>query len=195
MNSLSDIVSAIKPVVDVLQKMKVPYFIGGSVASSILGVPRTTIDVDLVSDIQVCHVSEFVKLLEAEYYIEPSAVREAISRNSSFNMIHHLTCFKIDMFILKKRIFDRISMQRRIKDSLDEQNPDLEFCFASPEDLVLNKLEWFKSGDCISERQWNDVLGILKIQKNQLDWDYLEKWAQELEVLTLLKKAETDAIL
>jgi hypothetical protein len=195
MNNLSDINSAIKPVVDALEKMDIQYFIGGSVASSILGVPRTTIDVDLVADIQSCHVSKLIEILGKEYYVEPSAIREAISRNSSFNMIHHLTCFKIDVFILKRRIFDRISMQRRIRDSLDEQNPALEFCFASPEDLLLNKLEWFKIGNCVSERQWFDVLGILRIQGNHLDCDYLEKWAEDLGVLDLLKKAEAEAVI
>ena len=99
---------------------------------------------------------------------------------------------KIDIFILKPTSYDQEAFQRRRKDTLDEEQ-GLEFYLASPEDIILSKLEWYRMGGGVSERQWNDVLGVLKVQQGNLDITYLQRWAKELGLADLLTQACHDA--
>jgi hypothetical protein len=100
---------------------------------------------------------------------------------------------KIDIFVAKNAPYDTEAFRRRRKDTLDEEQKTAEFYLVSPEDIILNKLEWFRLGGGISDRQWNDVLGVLKIQNNSLDDNYLKYWASELKLEDLLKKAVQDS--
>ena len=96
---------------------------------------------------------------------------------------------KVDVFILKPRRYDQEAFQRRRKDLLGVAPDSDEFYFATPEDIVLNKLEWFRMGNRVSERQWMDVMGVIKVQGDVLDVKYLRKWAKDLEVADLLEDA------
>ncbi|MFQ5638624.1 MAG: hypothetical protein ACE5IR_11585 [bacterium] len=187
-----DILQIIDPIIECLKKLNIPYQIGGSIASSAYGFPRTTVDADLGAEITDHDIPSLVKRLKKDYYIEESAIREAIKHKRSFNIIHLETTFKIDIFILKQRRFDREAISRRRKGHLDEEGK-FDFYLSSPEDTILYKLEWYKIGGCVSDRQWKDIIGILKVQKHNLDKNYLLKWAKELEVLDLLKKAFEDS--
>jgi hypothetical protein len=120
-------------------------------------------------------------------------ILDAIARKSCFNVIYLPTNFKVDVFILKNRPYDRQSLERIHQDTLDDDFPSLRFYLPSPEDVVLSKLEWYRLGDEISERQWRDVIGVLKIRIASLDRHYLEKWAAELGVADLLEKAWKEA--
>jgi hypothetical protein len=188
-----DILLASEPVAKVFEKLGILYCIGGSVASSTYGIPRSTMDVDMVSDLKKQHVPNFVKMLESSYYIDKEMVMEAIERQSSFNIIHLETMLKIDIFIAKNTPHDIEAFRRRKKDTLDEEEKSIEFYILSPEDIILNKLDWFRLGGGISDRQWHDVLGILKIQKDALDKNYLKHWASEMSLEGLLEKAFMDS--
>ena len=188
-----DILVAIEPVAEVFEKLCILYFIGGSVASSAYGIARSTMDVDIVSDLKPMHVQSLVRTLEASFYIDENMILDAIRRCSSFNIIHLDTMLKIDVFITKNTPYDIETFKRRRKDTLDEAQRTAEFYLVSPEDIVLNKLVWFRLGGSVSDSQWNDVLGVLKVQRDSLDKNYLQHWASELKVKDLLKRAFQDA--
>jgi len=188
-----DIISAIEPVVKAFEELGVRYYIGGSVASSAYGIARATLDVDMVSDLKPQNVRSLVDMLEPSYYIDEKTILNAIQQRSTFNVIHLETIIKVDVFILKDTPYHRKSFQRRRKDYLDEEHKNTEFYLVSPEDIVLNKLDWFRMGGGVSENQWRDLLGVLKVQKDLLDMDYLRQWASELKLADLLEKALHDA--
>ena len=119
-------------------------------------------------------------------------VHNAIRYQSSFNIIHSEMLFKVDIFILKERPFDCQVLSRRVQKTVSADTSQKIF-FASPEDVILSKLEWYKMGREVSDRQWNDVLGILKVQGTHLDMSYLNKWAKGLGISDLLKKALDEA--
>ncbi|MCR4316072.1 MAG: hypothetical protein NUW37_06940 [Planctomycetes bacterium] len=183
---LSEPFLALKGIVDAFHKLGIEYYIGGSVASSIHGVLRSTLDADLVADIGLQQVDKLVGLLEKDYYISASAVRQAIVRKSSFNAIHLKMMFKVDVFVLSNRQFDREQFKRR---RLEPTSENVSFVFAAPEDIILAKLEWYKLGEGVSDRQWNDLIGVLEVKWNDVDFDYLRKWASEIDVSDLLEEA------
>lgn len=145
-------------------------------------------DADLVADIKSDQVFPLVTLLESEFYIDADMIQDAIQQNSSFNLIHLETMFKVDVFMLKQRAFDINQMQRRISQPLGDA-PDEHAYFSTAEDIILAKLEWFRAGGETSERQWRDILGVLDIQSDRLDYDYLRNWAQKLGMQNLLQRA------
>ena len=190
-----DLLTALRPVVISLQRMNVRYYVGGSVASSVYGVGRTTLDVDLVAELSLEHIASLVEDLKDAFYISENMVRDAVKHQSCFNVIHLETMFKVDIFIPKTRQYDRSAIRRIRKDTLGFGDSELETYVASPEDVVLNKLEWYRKGDEVAQRQWDDVIGVLKIQAKNLDFDYMQKWAEELNVSDLLDRAISEASL
>ena len=175
-----------------LEQMGVPYAVCGSLASSLHGVIRSTLDVDIVADMRQEHVQPLVAALSKEFYIDDEMMRDALRRRSSFNLIHYETAFKVDIFIRKMRPFDQMQLERR-KLSVIIADPEQSVYVLSPEDTLLAKLEWYRLGGEVSERQWRDVLGILKVRADELDLDYLRTWARELQVTDLLERALNEA--
>ena len=162
MDNTPDIQVTIIPLIEALEDLGVSYHIGGSVASSVYGLPRLTIDVDIVADLRLKHVRPLVNQLETIYYIDEDMIRDAIKRCSSFNVIHLDTMLKVDVFIPKSRPFDQEELRRSQQEVLLEGTR--AFNLASPEGTILNKLEWYRMGGEVSDRQWNDILGVLKVQ-------------------------------
>ena len=187
----SQVLAAITPIVEALEELGVSYHIGGSVASSVYGIFRATIDADLVANLRLEQVRPLVKRLQADYYIDEDMIRDAIKRRSSFNVIHLDTMLKVDIFIPKTRLFDQEELRRVQQEVLSEGTRP--FNIASPEGTILNKLEWYRMGGDVSDRQWNDILGVLKVQGTNLDIVYLERWAADLNVTDLLERAFVDA--
>lgn len=188
-----DLLKAIEPITKLFKVIGIQYLIGGSVASSMLGLSRTTMDVDIVSIITTNKVSDLYEGLKDKYYIDKEMIFDAIEKRSSFNIIHIESMFKIDIFILKDREYDKESFFRKKIDSFREGENYVDIFIYSPEDIILNKLEWYKIGGEISERQWNDVKGVIKVQDKNLDLDYLIKWSKELKVNDLLEKVLNEA--
>lgn len=183
----SELIRVLTPLVEAFEDLLIPYYVGGSVVSSVYGELRNTFDVDVVADIQLKHVVSLVKRLETEYYIDADMIRDAIRHLSTFNLIYLETMFKVDVFLPKPRLFTEQERLRARKEVIEEGTRP--FYLSSPEDIILNKLEWYKMGDEISTRQWNDILGVMRRQANTLDLTYLRQWAIELNVLELLERA------
>ncbi len=190
----AEILAAIRPVTLAFEQLGVAYLIGGSVASSVYGVARSTLDADLMADLKSEQVSIFIALLEADYYISEPAIRDALARQSSFNLIHFETMVKVDIFIPKGQPFDQSTLKRKQPTLLDKTD-NHPFQVASPEDIILLKLDWFRQGGGESARQWKDILGVLRVQAKTIDQDYLKEWAGKLGLTDLLDKAFQDAAL
>lgn len=179
-------------VTQTLEQIGISYAVGGSLASSLHGVMRSTLDVDIVADMRLEHIPPLVAALSKEFYADDEMMRDAIEHHSSFNLIHYETAFKVDIFIRKLRDFDTMQLERR-RVSVIATDPDRSVYVASPEDTILAKLEWYRMGGEVSDRQWRDILGVLKTRANELDLDYLRKWAGELNVTDLLERALTES--
>jgi hypothetical protein len=179
-------------VTHVLEKMGVPYAVGGSLSSSVHGVMRSTLDVDIVADLQLEHIHPFIAAISPFFYTDDEMMQDAIEYHSSFNLIHYETAFKVDIFIPKDRTFDRLQLERRIA-AIVATDPEQSVYVTSPEDILLSKLEWYRMGDEVSDRQWRDILGVVKTKSDQLDLTYLRRWAKELAVEDLLERALQEA--
>jgi hypothetical protein len=175
-------------VIDVLDTLGVPYLIGGSFASSVYGTYRATADVDLVADLKFEHVEPLVKALREQFYIDDEMVRDAIRLRRSFSAIHLATMFKVDVFIPQRRPYSQKQLERRVKQIIWTE-PECTAYLASAEDNILAKLEWYRLGGEVSERQWRDIFGVIKTQGERLDQTYLRQWATALNVADLLEKA------
>jgi hypothetical protein len=175
-------------VTQTLERIGIPYAVGGSLASSLHGVMRSTLDVDIVADMKLEHIPALVAALSKEFYADDEMMQDAIGHRSSFNLIHYETAFKVDIFIRKLRAFDQMQLERR-RTSVIATDPEESIFVVSPEDIVLSKLEWYRMGGEVSDRQWRDILGVLKTRAGELDLAYLQKWAGELKVSDLLDRA------
>ena len=185
---IPDILLAVQPVIQAFEKLSIPYYIGGSIASSVYGMARATLDVDIIADLKINHIAHLNQILERQYYIDEDMITDAIRTNSSFNLIHLETMIKIDVFIHKDEPYPLEALQRIRKDTFEE-TANVEFYFSSPEDIIIHKLQWYKMGGLVSERQWLDVIGVIKVQKDSLDKKYLERWSGKLGLSSLLKEA------
>lgn len=187
----ADLVAALQPVVEAFDTLGVRYFLGGSVASSAHGVARASLDADLVAELDPAHIERLAQRLAGSYYVPIEQMRAAAADRRSFNLIHLATMFKIDVFVSKGRPFDRSAAERAQLQAIGEHT-ERRFFVASAEDTVLAKLEWFRLGGETSERQWWDIVGVLKVG-DDADRAYLRRWAAALGVGDLLERALVDA--
>ena len=158
-------------VTGVFERLSVPYLIGGSLASILYGMIRTTQDADIVSEMRLEHLQPFVDALMDEFFVDEELIAEAIQHNSSFNIIHRETMFKVDVFIPRPRPCLQSQLARAQKQSFTFET-EVSAKFASPEDTILSKLEWYRLGGEVSEREWRDILGVLKTRTGELDLVY-----------------------
>ncbi len=161
-----------------LQELGISYLIGGSLASSAYGEPRLTNDIDLVADLQPRHVPGLMaKFQMEEFHLDEEAVNGAIARKGQFNIIHPSSGYKVDVFVARRDAFSQSQFARRNTLRLPDGD---DAYFASPEDVILNKMIYWRMGQ--SERQLNDILGMLRVQGERLDRAYIQSWAIRLDL-------------
>lgn len=164
-----------------LDGCRIPYMITGSFGSNMFGLPRATQDADIVIHTNWKTLDGFIKSLGDRFYVSVEAAGEALEKERIFNVVHLDTGFKIDLIIRKSRPFSKMEFSRRRQ----SQFLGRDRWFATPEDIILCKLEWAKMGN--SERQFADALNVAKIQKKGLDLEYLRKWSEELNLRDLVE--------
>lgn len=177
-------------VADALESLGIDYFVGGSVSAVVHGEIRLTQDADVVVHVPPDRILALCERLDPTFFLDRELLRSCFARNMSCNAIHRSTGFKVDLFPLKQRPFSLSEMQRARH---FEVLPGLRLRVATAEDCILSKLEWYEKADRVSERQWRDVLGVLKQSRATLDRAYLERWATELGLRDLLQRAIVEA--
>jgi len=174
-------------VLETLDRIGIPYHLGGSYASAIHGVPRQTHDVDLVVDLGREQVPRLARAVAGEFYVDEQAMERAVAERGTCNLVHLVTGVKIDLFIKGTSAFDRAEFERRVPVRLGDETPR-EVYVKSAEDILLRKLLWYRLGGEVSDRQWEDVRGILSVQTDRLDVKYLTGWADRLSIRDLLDR-------
>jgi len=172
----------LKRLVDALNNAGIPYMLSGSIGSSFHGQPRATNDVDIVIAPTETQLYSFLQSLGKDYYVSIESARDALKRQSAFNVIDMQAGWKADFIIRRQRPFSKEEFQRRQKVSI----MGLDTWIVSAEDMILIKLEWAKNSK--SDRQLEDALNVAIVQFDRLDGDYLHKWAKELQVESSLKQ-------
>lgn len=180
-------------VASILDSLGVEYAVVGSMASSTWGFPRSTNDADIVADIQPPHLPGLVEALSPDFYVDPTAVERAIRTGRSFNAIHRSSAFKVDIFVPAAGAFGKQQILRRRLEQIGPEPGAGSLAVALPEDVLLAKLQWYVASGSVSDRQWQDVLGIIKVQGERLDRPYMREWAVRLGVLPLLERALSEA--
>ena len=184
---MTALAQAFQALLSALDRTETPFVVVGSVASGAHGLARLTNDIDIVLDLAPEGVATFCEELGSAFYCDCEIVSRAVAARRSFNVIHLASAYKFDLFPVGNDAFGRSELARR--ELTPGSVPGLEnvgFPVASPEDTILAKLVWFRKGGEVSDRQWSDILGIVKVQSDRLDLTYLKKWADTLEVSDLL---------
>lgn len=186
---MTGLLDVVRLVVDALDRAAVRYSVGGSLASSVFGEPRSSLDADIVVDMTTDQIGAVIDALGDSFYAEEEAFRRAVASATSANVIHHASGIKVDLFVASS-ILDRQQLARRQLVSID---PEHSCYMHSPEDILLQKLVWYRRGGETSDRQWRDILGILLVRGAVLDESYLNAMAGPLTITDLLERARQAA--
>jgi len=186
-----DPLQIVQVVVSTLEKLGVPSMIVGAFASSSHGFPRFTQDLDLVAPLNRNQVDGFIAAFSRDFYLDRGLIEQAVTNQTSFNIIHLQSSFKVDIFLLPRGGYVEEEFSRRVLKQIDPRT-DFAAYVQSAEDALLSKLAWYRQGGEVSDNQWRDVIGILRIQAGRLDVAYLEKWASELGISDLLLRARKE---
>jgi hypothetical protein len=190
---VNDSAAGLRALLGALDQLSIEYFIGGSVASSVYGHVRTTMDVDIIAAIRGRHIESLTALLTPLFYVDDQAIRDALARERPFNVIHNASMYKFDIFPLRREPYYKIEFERRMLVETSLFGVPLRFPLASAEDTILTKLAWYRAGRETSQRQWTDVTGVWAVQQERLDVEYLRRWAVELGVSDLLERLLLEA--
>lgn len=170
-------------VLTILEHLDIPYMIGGSVAAIAYGEPRLTLDMDVVIDLTPKQAHLLAKSFGPEYYVSLESIIDAITNQGHFNIIQSECGIKIDFYILKQDEYNRGQFQRRKRESFDKNRQAI---FSSPEDIILKKLEWYKMGK--SQKHLTDIAGIIKVSRDKINFDYIDKWASQIGVADIWQR-------
>lgn len=182
--------AAFEELLAALDRLEIPFVIGGSVASGTHGIPRQTNDIDVVAKITPEIIADFCAVLAPAFWADAEDAELAIRLGRAFDVIHLNSAYKFDIFSAgeDRFIHSQLARRRYITTTVPGLE-NVEFPVASAEDTILAKLVWFRKGGEVSDRQWHDILGVLNVQAGQLDMRYLQEWAEELGVADLLAGA------
>jgi len=175
----------------ILDSLDIAWVLGGSLASSIVGEPRSTMDIDIAVRLPAERVVELVDAVRGEYYVDESMALDAVARHSSFNLIHSGTGMKVDLFALGDDPLDVRQLARRERIVVDAE---VSIWVGAADDQVLRKLRWYRMGGEVSERQWRDVLAILKVQGPRISTEELLVAADPLGLADLVERAVAEAL-
>jgi hypothetical protein len=184
--------SALGDFVAALRRAALRYAVGGSVASSYFGEPRSTHDVDVLIELAPVDVEPLVRELKHDFLVDREHFEDALARGTNLNAIHARTFTRIHVYLARDDVLDRAQLELGIPAPLREGSEE-QIQVTSPVVLVLRKLDWFRRGNAISERQWKDVVAILKRQRVQLDRGLLDELAARTGLAHLLHHAIEDA--
>ena len=171
-----------------LDQLNLPYVVGGSFASSTFGIPRSTLDVDLVVDLTPDQAFQLATIAAPDFATDPDHARQAVAANRSFNLLHMTAVYKFDIFPATFFLHGAQQISRRILVEGTALAQSERVPILSPEDVLLSKLAWYRLGGETSERQWNDLQGIWQMQQENLDREYLRSWAQMMKTVDLLER-------
>jgi len=181
-----DIVDIALRVARALESVGARYFVGGSLASSLDGQPRATNDIDVVIDLPLGKIGAFASALGPDFEIDRDTLRDAVLHGRSANIFYLPQVLKIDLFGHAHGPYDESEFSRRRSVTVREGQ---QLVVKAPEDTILRKMLWYRDGGEVSDRQWSDILGVLRAQANGLERDYLRVWAIRLGVGDLLDRA------
>lgn len=174
-----------------LDELGIDWVLGGSVASSIFGEPRSTVDVDVAIRMGPDAVEQLLEHAKADFYVPGDSARAAVRAHGAFNLLDTKHGLKVDLFVLGDGLLDRSQLERRVRFQVPDSED--EIWVTAPEDQVLRKLDWYRLANMESDRQWRDVLGLLAVQRGSLDVDYMTTTAREVGLADLLGQALEDA--
>ena len=189
MDRHDDLAVALTPLIDVLERLGVAWYVGGSVASTVHGRFRATNDVDVIAELCEEHAGELRAALEADHYVDEESIRDAVRHESSFNLVHFGTGLKIDVFVPANSEYEASVRAGRVSEPIGDAGNTRRLWIASAEDTILAKLVWHRRGGEASERQWRDVQGVIELRAAALDVEYLRRWAPVLGIADLLEQA------
>ena len=176
-----------RTVAHILDDLGIDYVLGGSLASSLFGEPRATADADLAVRMDDAQTARLLERVRTSFYVPEADARAAVSTHSAFNLVDRDRALKVDIFVLGDTLLDRMQLSRRILIAIPGTEDSL--WVTSPEDQVLRKLDWYRSGGEISDRQWRDIVGILRSRAELLDIEYLQGTAEAVGLSALLARA------
>lgn len=191
MATVTDPITLALRVAAILEQHDISYALGGSLASSMFGEPRGTIDIDMAIRLEDQQFGDLVDTLGIEFYVPAEAARRAIEEGTSFNLIDEAG-LKVDLFVLGNSLLDRRQIAHRQRIMVQEDPPQ-HLWVTAPAEQVLRKLEWYQAGGRVSERQWRDVVGILRTQGTTLNRADLTQTAASIGLGSLLSAALEDA--
>jgi hypothetical protein len=174
-----------------IEKVGGAYFVGGSLASSMQGEPRATNDVDMVIEVPLGRIREFIEALGSDFEVDVDGLRSALLNGTSCNVFFLPVLTKVDLFGVGSTPYDEIEFSRRR--SVLVRDPDVHLVLKTAEDTVLRKLWWFRQGGEVSDRQWRDVVQVLKIGGATMDATYMDHWSAPLRIGDLLRRAREQA--
>jgi hypothetical protein len=185
-----DVLDVAAAVGEALERLAAGWFLGGSLASSLQGDPRTTLDIDIVTDLPAGSAARFAEELGADFDVDVAALAEGLRQRRSWNIYYLPEFMKVDVFGLAGGAFDRSEFDRRRKQIL---SPGRHLWLKTPEDSIVRKLLWYEQGERAASHQWRDVIGILRANPGMLDTGYIQRWTKQLGLTELWIKAAATA--
>jgi hypothetical protein len=189
--STTDLLDAILPLSAIFEVLQIPYYIQGTIANSLYGMQRATFEVDFFANLCLEHMNDLQQQLKPFYAIDTQIMRDAVYLRTYFEIVHIESLIKINVLLSQDLDFEKQTYNRSKQHRLLENNSSVYV--ASPEDIVLTQLRKYRVEGESADDQWNEILGVLKVQGISLDFTYLEQWAEKLTIADLLRKGYVDA--